>query len=294
MPWPEIRLCWGDGLLCHIVAKVQASNGWRAGCETAAWLSYASRGWNMDYLVKAREKLTWQCYYEMCIKVNVQNWSTTKSTKLLVCPSTTLINSDQPGHLCPVCSATESLLCALLVAKDLNLQASSDQTGGMPRLSEVFAGSSGNFVGFVVLQLIWAASWQNQHVCPAKTQISLGIHPAWPVFAVGRKEAWVLSYPLSAQQRLWSDWANAQADRSLCWAHSHFVGFVMRQLMYTECLDITRQEDSEWASDLSNCPTSDLCKLHGKPFIEPVMWLFVRSFLILYKAQTCLEPSVFT
>ena len=45
------------------------------------------------------------------------------------------------------------------------------------------------------------------------------------VFAVRMKKPWVLSYPLSAQQRLWSDWANAQADLSLHWAHSYFVGF---------------------------------------------------------------------
>ena len=30
------------------------------------------------------------------------------------------------------------------------------------------------------------------------------------VFAVHLKKAWVLSYPLSAQRRLWSDWADAQ------------------------------------------------------------------------------------
>ena len=35
------------------------------------------------------------------------------------------------------------------------------------------------------------------------------------IFAVGTKKAWVLSYPLSAQQRLWSDWVDAQADLSL-------------------------------------------------------------------------------
>ena len=51
------------------------------------------------------------------------------------------------------------------------------------------------------------------------------------VFAVCMKKAWVLSYPLSTQQRLWSDWADAQADMSLRWAHSHFVGFVMRRLI---------------------------------------------------------------
>ena len=33
----------------------------------------------------------------------------------------------------------------------------------------------------------------------------------------------VLSYPLSAQPRLWSDWEDAQADLSLRWAHSHRV-----------------------------------------------------------------------
>ena len=39
------------------------------------------------------------------------------------------------------------------------------------------------------------------------------------VFAVRMKKTWVLSYPLSAQRRLWSDWADAQADLSLRWAH---------------------------------------------------------------------------
>ena len=39
------------------------------------------------------------------------------------------------------------------------------------------------------------------------------------VFTVRMKKAWVLSYPLSAQRRLWSDWADAQADLSLRWAH---------------------------------------------------------------------------
>ena len=33
------------------------------------------------------------------------------------------------------------------------------------------------------------------------------------------------------QRRLWSDWADAQADLSLRWAHSHIVGFVMSRLM---------------------------------------------------------------
>ena len=36
---------------------------------------------------------------------------------------------------------------------------------------------------------------------------------------VRMKKGRVLSYPLSALRRLWSDWADAQADLSLRWAH---------------------------------------------------------------------------
>ena len=45
------------------------------------------------------------------------------------------------------------------------------------------------------------------------------------VLTVRMKKAWVLSYLLSAQQRLWSDWADAQADLSLCWALMPFCWF---------------------------------------------------------------------
>ena len=40
------------------------------------------------------------------------------------------------------------------------------------------------------------------------------------VFAVRMKKPWFLSYLLSTQRRLWSDWADAQADLSLLGAHS--------------------------------------------------------------------------
>ena len=45
--------------------------------------------------------------------------------------------------------------------------------------------------------------------------------PGHPLFAIRMKKAWVLSYPLSAQQRLWSDWA----DLSLLWVHMPFRWF---------------------------------------------------------------------
>ena len=79
----------------------------------------------------------------------------------------------------------------------------------------------------------WHDKTNKMSVRPAKSLISLGICPIWSVFAVRMKKAWVLSYLLSAQRRLWLDWADAQADLRLRWAHSHFVGFVMSGLIFT-------------------------------------------------------------
>ena len=45
------------------------------------------------------------------------------------------------------------------------------------------------------------------------------------VFAVQMQKPWVLSYLLSTQRRLWSDWADAQAEPSLLWAHWSFYWF---------------------------------------------------------------------
>ena len=52
------------------------------------------------------------------------------------------------------------------------------------------------------------------------------------VFAVRLKGSKGPKLSSSGQGRLWSDWADAQADLSLRWAHSHFVGFVMMRLNY--------------------------------------------------------------
>ena len=83
---------------------------------------------------------------------------------------------------------------------------------------------------------IWAATWQNQkfEYAPSEDSDQPGHSPSLiRVFAVRMKIPWVLRYALSAQRRLWSDWADAQADMSLRWAHSHFVGFVMPRLICT-------------------------------------------------------------
>ena len=82
----------------------------------------------------------------------------------------------------------------------------------------------------------WAATWQNQHCgcAPSEDSDQPGHPPSLiRVVAVRMKKAWVLSYPLSTQQRLWSDWVDAQADLSLRWAHTHFIGFVMSWLTHT-------------------------------------------------------------
>ena len=81
----------------------------------------------------------------------------------------------------------------------------------------------------------WAMTWQNQQsdYAPSEDSDQPGHPPSLiRVFTVRMKKAGVLSYPLSAQRRLWSDWADAQADLSLCWAHTHFVGFVMSRLKW--------------------------------------------------------------
>ena len=85
----------------------------------------------------------------------------------------------------------------------------------------------------------WAASWKKKKkekkmACAASEDSDqAGRLPCRiRAFAVRMKKAWVLSYPLSAQRKLWTDWADAQVALSLRWGHTHFVGFVMRRLIF--------------------------------------------------------------
>ena len=73
----------------------------------------------------------------------------------------------------------------------------------------------------------------NVAVRPAKTQISLGICPVWSASSLSAwRKLGSLATHWAQQRRLWSDWADAQADLSLRWAHTHFVGFVMKRLIF--------------------------------------------------------------
>ena len=86
----------------------------------------------------------------------------------------------------------------------------------------------------MICMIIWAATWQNQQCgcAPSEDSDQPGHPPSLiSVFAVclmGNKEPKLSS---RRQRRLWSDWADAQADLSLRWAHSHFVGFVTSWLI---------------------------------------------------------------
>ena len=59
-------------------------------------------------------------------------------------------------------------------------------------------------------------------VRPVKTQISQSYQS---LHYLRLKEPRGLSYPLSGQRRLWSDWADAQADLSFRWAYMPFCWF---------------------------------------------------------------------
>ena len=65
---------------------------------------------------------------------------------------------------------------------------------------------------------------------PAKAQIIMGI--CLRVFSARSVGSLGLKVSSCEHRRLWSDWADAQADLSLRWAHTQFVGFVMSRLRY--------------------------------------------------------------
>ena len=113
-------------------------------------------------------------------------------------------------------------------------------------------------------------------VHPAKTQISLGIHPVWLVFAVGMKKAWALRYPLSTQRRLWSDWADAQADLSLRWAQSHFVSLSWGGSNVEINNNPKNESDLEMFDTDSKCWTWQWTK--GRLFCQDLLFYYLCHF----------------
>ena len=81
--------------------------------------------------------------------------------------------------------------------------------------------------------IIWASTWQNQQsdCAPSEDSDQPGHPPSLiRVFPVRSMSSLGPKLSSCGQRRLWSDWADAQADLSLRWAHSHFVGFVLSRL----------------------------------------------------------------
>ena len=123
-----------------------------------------------------------------------------------------------------------------------------------------------------MLQNIWAATRQNQQCgcAPSEDSDQPGHPPSLiRVFAVRMKKAWVLSYPLSAQRRLWSDWA-----------HSHFVGFVMSRFICFFDLPVIAKIPKSVICDpwLYLCVTCDQNDLLLHPLLFLVL-LFLKSNL---------------
>ena len=97
----------------------------------------------------------------------------------------------------------------------------------------------------------WAVSWQtNITICvPGEDSCQPGHPPSLiRVFAVCCMGSWGPNVSSCGQRRLWPAWADAQADLSLRWAHSHFVGFVMRRLIKLHASSKDSGQSALWIS----------------------------------------------
>ena len=155
--------------------------------------------------------------------------------------------------------------------------AKTDQTMQMPRLIWVFTGCTGHFVGFVMCRLIYDCDMAHvmrdgklveprhdkTNKVTAKTQISLGIRPVWSDSSLS---AWRKLGSLATHWAHSKDWS-AQADLSLRWAHTHFVGFVMSRLSLLLFYRRHRSHASLSASCLCQHPrqTDERWVLHTLP-----------------------------
>ena len=82
---------------------------------------------------------------------------------------------------------------------------------------------NGMFGVWEKLERKWSATWQNQQCCMCAQR---WLRSAW---AFSQSEQSLLSASINVwsftQRRRWSDWADAQADLRLRWAHRSFCWF---------------------------------------------------------------------
>ena len=84
------------------------------------------------------------------------------------------------------------------------------------------------------------------------------------VFTVRSMGSWGPNVSSCGQQRLWSDWVDAQADLSLRWAESHLIDFVMRRLK-VYCSDPKQRLDCIWKV-FTVCHSVRIFWLHSSKF----------------------------
>ena len=95
--------------------------------------------------------------------------------------------------------------------------------------------------GLISLTYVQAdlSHYTKQKCLPSEDSDQAGHPPSLiRVFAVRLMGSSGPKLSLCGQRRLWSDWADAQADLSLLWVHSHFVGFVMTWLIQVFWLNV--------------------------------------------------------
>ena len=146
------------------------------------------------------------------------------------------------------------------------LSSSGDVLWGFIQVQLIFSGHLGLVTSFpVILEMSHLMTKPTKwHMRPAKTQISLGIHPVWSESWLYTQ--WVAKEPsflnvditsasllsalrklgLSAQPRLWSGWADAQADLSLRWAHMPFCWFCHEAAEIKNIRSTKRQNRHRW------------------------------------------------
>ena len=83
-------------------------------------------------------------------------------------------------------------------------------------------------------------------VRPAKTQVSLGVRPVWSESSLCAQLVARDPSFLHADSEDWSDWADAQADLSLRWAHMPFC----------------------WFCQTTQCSLFEVCPVYSSPEVD--------------------------
>ena len=129
------------------------------------------------------------------------------------------------------------------------------------------------------------------------------------VFAVRIRKAGVLSYPVSAQRRLRSAWAYAQADLSLRWAHMLFCWYchVLAQISYkTMTTDASGADVDQFAHSCSlehvivyasaviTLSFLDKFSCHQSPLLDRQLlkyWFYGRTAQTMIRLCRCVRRS---